>query len=126
MAGKQIIIDGVDVSECNFCEWKSSDIPQCRIRLASFEPTCKGYNCHYKQLKHKEHECETLKKVSCEFKNYCTCNTEKFLQTLDEIKEIAEDCCVFCQKIDPETFDMSECKLCNHSKILQKISEVIN
>ena len=54
MTDKQIIIDGVDVSECNFCEWKSSDIPQCRIRLASFEPTCKGYNCHYKQLKHKE------------------------------------------------------------------------
>ena len=61
MTDKQMIIDGVDVSECNFCEWKSSDIHQCRIRLASFESTCKGYNCHYKQLKHKEQECERLK-----------------------------------------------------------------
>lgn len=44
------IIDGVDISECEFCDWKGSDIPQCRIRQASFEPTCKGYNCYYKQL----------------------------------------------------------------------------
>lgn len=61
MTNKEIIIDGVDVSECNFCEWKSSDIPQCRIRLVSFEPTCKGYNCYYKQLKRKEQECEDLR-----------------------------------------------------------------
>ena len=61
MTDKQVIVDGVDVSECNFCEWKSSDIPQCRIRLASFEPTCKGYNCYYKQLKRKEQEFEELK-----------------------------------------------------------------
>ena len=47
----------------------------------------------------------------------------KLKQTLNEIKDIAEDHCIFCQKIDPETFDMSECKKCNHSKILQKISE---
>ena len=73
MVCKQIIIDGVDVSECNFCEWKSSDIPQCRIRLASFEPTCKGYNCHYKQLKHKEQECD------------------KYKQALDEIEKFAQD-----------------------------------
>lgn len=48
---------------------------------------------------------------------------DKLKQTLTEIKEIAEDYCVFCPKINPETFDMSECKKCNHSKILQKISE---
>ena len=61
MTDKQITIDGVDVSECEFCDWKGSNIPQCRIRLASFETTCKGYNCYYKQLKHKEQECEKLK-----------------------------------------------------------------
>ena len=49
MENKQIA-DGVDVSGCEFCDWKGSDTPQCRIRQASFEPTCKGYNCYYKQL----------------------------------------------------------------------------
>ena len=68
MVDKQIIVDGVDVSECNFCEWKSSDIPQCRIRLASFEPTCKGYNCHYKQLKHLEQENKELKEENRYYK----------------------------------------------------------
>ena len=52
------IIDGVDISECEFCDWKGSDISQCRIRQASFEPTCKGYNCYYKQLARKEQENE--------------------------------------------------------------------
>ena len=54
------IIDGVDVSKCEFCDWKGSDIPQCRIRQVSFEPTCKGYNCQYKQLQRKEKECNKL------------------------------------------------------------------
>ena len=50
MKNKEVYINGIDVSECEFCDWKGSDIPQCRIRQASFEPTCKGYNCYYKQL----------------------------------------------------------------------------
>lgn len=57
---KEIIVNGVDVSGCEFCDWKGSDIPQCRIRQVSFEPTCKGYNCHYKQLQRKEKECNKL------------------------------------------------------------------
>lgn len=83
MTDKQIMIDGVDISECNFCDGKSSDIPQCRIRLASFETTCKGYNCYYKQLKRlelklkvteadyeaSEQECDELKKTINEAKN---------------------------------------------------------
>ena len=73
MTDKQIIIDGVDVRVCEFCDWKGSNIPQCRIRLASFETTCKGYNCYYKQLKRKEKEYEELRqyhnKCCEEFKN---------------------------------------------------------
>ena len=53
MENKQIV-DGVDVSGCEFCDWKGSDIPQCRIRQASFEPTCKGYNCCYKKNLHEK------------------------------------------------------------------------
>ena len=42
--------DDVDVGGRGISNRKGSDIPQCRIRQASFEPTCKGYNCYYKQL----------------------------------------------------------------------------
>ena len=63
MESKQIV-DGVNVSECEFCDWKGSDIPQCRIRQASFEPTCKGYNCYYKQLAREKRECAYWKKAN--------------------------------------------------------------
>ena len=61
MTDKQTIIDGVNVSGCEFCDWKGSNIPQCRVRFASFEPICEDYNCYYKQLKRKEQENERLK-----------------------------------------------------------------
>lgn len=56
-------------------------------------------------------ENKELKKIGCKFKNYCTCNAEKFLQTLTEIKEIAEK---------RNYLDYNECL----DDILQKISEV--
>lgn len=73
-------------------------------------------NCYFKQLKRKEQECEELKKTSCKFKNYCTCDIEKLLQTLTEIKEIAER--EVKHAPDGETFARPEIK-----QILQKISE---
>lgn len=64
------------------------------------------------ELQAKEQECKELKKTSCKFKNYCTCDTEKLKQTLTEIKEIAEKHCV----CGVDCIDMKQ--------ILQKISEV--
>ena len=60
MTGKQIIVDGVDVAKCrNFIsEW---DFNNCGH-------ICKGTECKYKrlwykkQLKHKEQECEKLRR----------------------------------------------------------------
>ena len=135
MTDKQVIVDGVDVSECNFCEWKSSDIPQCRIRLASFEPTCKGYNCYYKQLKRKEQECEELKEeiddlkeiiqrhdndnnaLLSEFEDDLVDYYRRYKECLAEIKEIAEK--QVKRAPDGETFARPEIK-----QILQKISEI--
>lgn len=33
-------------------------------------------------------ENERLEKLKCKFKEYCTCNTEKYQQTLQEIKNV--------------------------------------
>lgn len=63
-------------------------------------------------------ENEELKKVSCKFKDYCTCDTEKFIQTLTEIKEIAENVQSFVGRIDIED-DVCE----QMEQILQKIKE---
>ena len=94
----KIIIDGIDVSNCDFfIDWyevneskfqdvpfeKVTDLPKHLNGVPLYylrKNLCDGYscyckenpNCYYKQLKRKEQECE------------------KFLQTLTEIKEIAE------------------------------------
>ena len=54
MTDKQIIIDGVDVSDCEHLEYKGCDFPQCLIKTASFDLKCEGYNCYLKRYKHKE------------------------------------------------------------------------
>lgn len=97
MTDKQIIIDGVDVSECEHYE---------DLNCFAYRDSC-GYpldckdnpSCYYKQLKHKHQECEKVK------------------QTLIEIKEIAEeDFNHTCR----ETYARQL------KQILQKINEVNN
>lgn len=81
MTDKQIIIDGVDVSECEYYQYKKSEDYEmrypnsgdCHIGICAYLFNCKGLidnlekhcidnpNCYYKQLKRKEQECESLK-----------------------------------------------------------------
>ena len=62
MTDKQIIIDGVDVSKCEYLQYKGCNFPQCLVKIASFDLKCEGYNCHLKRLAQKEQECKQLKK----------------------------------------------------------------
>ena len=59
MTDKQIIIDGVDVSGCEYCGYDNV----CKLKSASnYIVDCKeNPSCYYKQLKRKEQECEKLK-----------------------------------------------------------------
>lgn len=50
-----------------------------------------------KTLKQLQAEIEELKKLKCQYKNYCTCDTEKFLQKLEKIKEIVKRYLTDCQ-----------------------------
>ena len=108
---KQIIIDGADVSGCEY--WKG----YCRIASLCDYPghLCEVTpNCYYKQLKRKEQECEELKEILNEgCLHNLTLMTEQrvLLQTLAEIKEII-------------TTALEQNTLINLDKILQKINEV--
>ena len=151
MENKQIV-DGVDVSECEFCDWKGSDIPQCRMRQASFEPTCKGYNCYYKQLAREKRECAYWKKVNDdknELLSKLGCPTtatarrevlvlqqqldqlraskEQVEQKLERIREVAKQMNNECFYDDFECKDCdmkNGCTYFNKSKILQIIKEM--
>ena len=108
MENKQIIVDDVNVGGCEFCEWKGSNIPQCRIRFASFESICEGYNCYYKQLarekqssqeargtsikelnrtKVKEQECEGLKSDLTDLSKTIDCKNGTILTFKEQLAQ---------------------------------------
>lgn len=81
----ETIINGIDVSECPLFDKKTG----C---FHTFDGECVKDSCTvYKWLlEHKrlQKENEKLKKLKCKFKEYCTCDTEKYRSALEEIREI--------------------------------------
>ena len=127
---KQIIIDGVDVSECeNFscgiCE-QENKIPR---TINHFTADCRMYpNCYYKQLKAKEQECEELQNKFLELNGKAHSNSlelDQLKQTLTEIKEM----CNSVENIEnvKSLYDAALSGMyLQANKILKKISEVIS
>ena len=94
MENKEIIIDGVDVSGCIYSQ-KNNKMPMCRACNSGVgSPYCEYHkDCYYKQLKHKEQECEELKKANDGILTTIRIlakNNIKLREILTEIKEIAE------------------------------------
>ena len=59
MTDKQIIMDDIDVSECEYHSLNKNDCSLCSLSnnlICSYKPFC-----YYKQLKRKEQECEGLR-----------------------------------------------------------------
>ena len=113
MTDKEIIIDGVDVSE-----WTDEEV---RYKFEKHSPKAIRQIAFdlYKQLKRKEQECEELKHKVELMMDCASCKVDEYKQTLIEIKEIAEK--QVKRAPDGETFARPEIK-----QILQKISEVEN
>ena len=97
MAGKPIIINGIDVSKCEKYE---HEIIRCNATIKNMcycGGRCtdkKNADCYFKQLKRKEQECEELKNFHINLVGVKECDIRELLklkQTLTEIKEIAED-----------------------------------
>ena len=117
---REIIIDGVDIKNCkrrigkdNYCRYYK--------RLCSEN----NYNCIWKKYLRKEQECEELKEaidglLKIQYQLADSCN--KYVQTLTEIKEIAETAtkCLYATKSD----DYTDGYRWLGSIILQEISEV--
>ena len=151
MTDKQIIIDGVDVSGCEFFEPKAQ-VMQCH--RGALTQRCKANNCYYKQLARKtqeyellvrtnkihvdtldqlnnkyidlEQECEELKNEYWKLEqgnDFLAEKNSRLKGCLAEIKEIAEPFCNACQEFEPEKKG-SNCMYCNYGIILRKISEV--
>ena len=62
-------------------------------------------------------ENKELKKAYCEFKNYCTCNTEKFLKTFAEIKKVTEPYKMTIKRICGNCKKYDDCHACCYKDI---------
>ena len=124
------IIDDIDVSGCEFCDWKSSNIPQCRIRLASFEPICEGYNCYYKQLQREKQNSQEARDTA--IKEFNRAEELKTLlkrkeESYEELTQYHNKCCEDNAKELAEWFkeynqslrDLYGGKFCNTEKCQQ-------
>lgn len=67
MVGKQVIIDNVDVSGCEYCLKMTKY--RCTIQQDVYKCLCEeNPNCYYKQLKRKEQKNEKLKQTLTKIK----------------------------------------------------------
>ena len=144
MTNKQII-DGVDVSGCEYCLKMTRY--RCVIQRGVYNCLCEeNPNCHYKQLAREKKECEELRKwkedvvnlfektckckyldkesAHCSFYNKECTAINKCLyrnqQAIADIKEISESVLKNVSKICIETTPMYGI----HKQILQKIREI--
>ncbi len=113
MADKEIIIDGVDISECNYailpkkqCPMKSMPYVKETSCIACKEHNtklnfCKNNpNCYYKQLKHQEQKNENLNEVTIEQRKENTELTIKLGEMINRGGELCEELQKYKQTID--------------------------
>lgn len=93
---------------CHYCVCKScEDVKRLQAENAKLNAIIDGYQPKIQALKD---ENKRLKELRCKFKEvYCTCNTEKYVQCLQEIKEIANNI-VYSDEI-PACVNDKECPL---------------
>lgn len=106
---EQIMIDGVDVSECLFYQVNFEEDYNVKIEhfCSNWHNSCESVNnsnCYYKQLAHKTQECEELKEKYKRYEHYekaalynkDLCNKKSdeiacYKQTLKKIKKIVSN-----------------------------------
>ena len=103
MTDKEIIIDGIDVSKCEYCLKMTKY--RCSIQRDVYKCLCEeNPNCYYKQLKRKERECEKLKEELQAQRDF-TAHEQKLIYCVayDESCKTGNDCkqkkCIFKDNI---------------------------
>lgn len=88
MDKKQIIIDGVDVSKCCWCDFEPDTDPYCRINDGEDLGCEDNSNCYFKQLARKTQECEELKAYAQRQENQRETYYKEFLKLSRECEKL--------------------------------------
>ena len=121
---EEIIIDGVDISECGFtnaCDKKMKCIIL-QDDVYETNPYCEGYNCYYKQLQRLKQENETYKRKNVELQ--ITLNEfDRFNNYRKALEEIREICLKITNGDEYEKVIFAD--FCIAKAILKSINEVL-
>ena len=83
---EEIIIDGVDVTKCCWCDFEPDTEPYCRINDGEDLDCESNSDCYFKQLKRKEQEC---KKLESKLNKIYNLSTSAFCLTHGTNKDMA-------------------------------------
>ena len=132
MTDKGIIVDSINVSECEFL-WKEK-LPKKFCNNGNRDCDCNSNpNCYFKQLKRKEQECEAINLTNERLvtEKYAM-NEEiiKYKQTLDEIEKLipkfdTSDGCSYGDYDCENCSDLDEDVVCTY-KLKKTIKNIIN
>lgn len=82
---QEIIIDGVNITGCTWCDFEPDVEPYCLINDGEDFLCCDNPNCYFKQLARKTQECEQKEKELL--------SNEKIINKLmKEVDELKQEC----------------------------------
>lgn len=129
MTDKEMIINGVDVSECEFL-WKEK-LPKKVCNNGNLDCDCNSNpNCYFKQLAREKEEIEELRRYH---NKCCKENTEKFKHWLEKYNRLSRDfyngkycnkenCSLLkakaqeCEELEKMVAEAEEAPICFHCK----------
>lgn len=88
MTDKEIIIDGVDVSRCCWCDFEPDTEPYCRINNGEDLICEDNLNCYFKQQARTKKELEELRQYH---NKCCKENIEKLEQWAEKYNQLSRD-----------------------------------
>lgn len=113
---EQIIIDGVNITGCTWCDFEPNTEPYCRINDGEDLGCEDNPNCYFKQLARKTQECEELKAYAQAQENQRETYYKEFLKLSQENKELK-------RKVEL-MMDCPDCKVDEYKKALNEIEEL--
>ena len=119
---QQIMINGVDVSECEYvCNTAFGNIG-CKLPFNEEIHCCNIPNCYFKQLARKTQECEELKRKVELMMDCPDCKVDEYKKALEEIEEYIYTDCEY-----NDGCDRNICIRCKYSNVHDKrILDIIN
>lgn len=128
MTKEPIMIDDVDVSECEYAE-PSYTTPKCAINDWIH---CDGHDCHYKQLIRKEQECEEwarkYKQLENEYEGFAVKYTDMEIalkRKMEECEEKDKNIKFLLEKLDLSNNCIQDCEI-HWEKERKKLKQQLN